>query len=113
MLAILTLRASKRLSKQVPVPDMRVKIDADKAPQGEHPRRFNAPTTNEVAVLIAGDTCENRDVVLHLRDASLKRIPETHRSYDALQYPLLFPRGDDGYHFLYRQVSPPDASAYR
>ena len=88
------------------VPDLRLKIDADRTPQGEHPRRFNAPTTNEVAVLIAGDTCENRDVVLRLHDSTLKHIPETHRSYDALQYPLLFPCGDDGYHFQYRQINP-------
>lgn len=27
----------------------------------------------------------------------LKRIVETHRSYDPLQYPLLFPHGTDGY----------------
>ena len=88
------------------VPDLRLKIDADRTPQGEHSCRFNAPTTNEVAVLIAGDTCENRDVVLRLHDSTLKHIPETHRSYDALQYPLLFPCGDDGYHFQYRQINP-------
>ena len=123
------------------VPDLRLKIDADRTPQGEHPRRFNAPTPNEVAVLIAGNTCENRDVVLRLHDSTLKHIlferglyyfdlppergflfergfysregsnrastvPETHRSYDALQYPLLFPCGDDGYHFQYRQKNP-------
>ena len=88
------------------VPDLRLKIDADRTSQGEHPCRFNAPTTNEVAALIAGDTCENRDVVLRLYDSALKHIPETHRSYNALQYPLLFPCGDDAYHFQYRQINP-------
>ena len=32
--------------------------------------------------------------------------PETHRSYDALQYPLLFPKGEDGYHFKLLHVDP-------
>lgn len=46
---------------------------------------------------MVGDTATKRDIVLHTRGNALKRISETHRSYDALQYPLLFPCGDDGY----------------
>ena len=87
------------------VPDLRLKLSADRAPQGEHPGRFNAPTVNEVAVLIAGDAHEKRDIVLRLRDESVNRIADTHRSYDSLQYPLLLPYGEDGYHFLHRQVN--------
>ncbi|CAE1251139.1 unnamed protein product [Acanthosepion pharaonis] len=30
---------------------------------------------------------------------AVHRISETHQSYDAMQYPLLFPYGDDGYYF--------------
>ncbi|CAE1151043.1 unnamed protein product [Acanthosepion pharaonis] len=40
-----------------------------------------------------------RDIVLKSRGGALRRISETHRSYDALQCPLLFTYGDDGYHF--------------
>lgn len=32
------------------------------------------------------------------RDSAIKRINETHPSYDPLQYPLIFPDGNDGYH---------------
>ena len=39
----------------------------------------------------------NRDIILKRRAGSLMRISETHRTYDALQYPLMFPRGEDGY----------------
>ena len=39
------------------------------------------------------DATNNRDIVLHYRDGGLKRISELHRSYDPLQYPLLFPNG--------------------
>lgn len=47
-----------------------------------------------------------RDIILHSRDATLKSIHDTHRSYDPLQYPLLFCRGEDGYDFSLMQVDP-------
>ena len=40
---------------------------------------------------------EPRDIVLRLRDGALKKIIEVHASYDALQYPMVFPYGTDGY----------------
>ena len=48
----------------------------------------------------------NRDIVLEQRSDKLIRIYETHRSYDALQYPLMFVNGEDGYHFYLRQMDP-------
>ena len=33
-------------------------------------------------------------------------MAETHRSYDALQYPLIFWDGEDGYHFEIKQADP-------
>ena len=57
---------------------------------GEHIRRFNAPIINEVAIVVVGDKFESRDIILHQRNDQLPRISETHRSYDALQYPILF-----------------------
>ncbi|KAG8239489.1 hypothetical protein J437_LFUL019012 [Ladona fulva] len=40
------------------------------------------------------------------RGDALQRISETHRSYDALQYPIIFWGGDDGYHFNFKQIDP-------
>ncbi|XP_035830079.1 uncharacterized protein LOC118479584 [Helianthus annuus] len=63
-------------------------------------RTYNLPTSSEVAALIVGDidnTLENRDIVFETQTGSLKRISELHPSYLALQYPILFPYGDDGY----------------
>jgi hypothetical protein len=40
----------------------------------------------------------NRNIVLNLHDGTLQRISELHPSYDPLQYMLLFPNGDDGWH---------------
>ena len=44
--------------------------------------------------------CESstRDIVLHTKNNSFTKISELHRSYDPLQYPILFPFGTDGYH---------------
>jgi len=50
--------------------------------------------------LLVGDGTENfgsRDVIIQKRDGTLQRINETHPSYMALQYSLLFPYGTDGW----------------
>ncbi|XP_035837075.1 uncharacterized protein LOC110925357 [Helianthus annuus] len=63
-------------------------------------RMYNLPTCGEVAALIVGDVenaFENRDIVVETKSGTLQRISELHPSYLALQYPILFPYGDDGY----------------
>ena len=69
-----------------------------KRPSGEHSRRYNNPLSDEIGVLMPNDAANNRDIVLHYRDGGLKHISELHRSYDPMQYPLLFPDGTDGWH---------------
>ena len=66
-------------------------------------RRYNLPTADEeVAVIIPGDGSEDRsdhcDIILRLRGGGLKRISHLHPSYSTLQYPILFPHGEDGWH---------------
>ena len=53
---------------------------------------------DEIAVVMPNDNTSNRDIVLHFRDGGLQHISELHRSYDPLQYPLLFPHDTDGWH---------------
>ena len=90
-----------------PSPNMILTINANQRPQGVHRGRLNAPACSEVAAIVAGgDFGGKRDIILETRDARLKRICETHRSYDALQYPLLLPFGDDGYHIQIKQTDP-------
>nr|KAJ0194029.1 hypothetical protein LSAT_V11C800414390 [Lactuca sativa] len=63
-------------------------------------RTYNLPSASEVAALIVGDigdAIDNRDIIVTTKSGSLQRINELHPSYLALQYPLLFPYGDDGY----------------
>lgn len=40
---------------------------------------------------------EKKDIILEIQSGRLKIISEFHVSYLAYQYPLLFPRGEDGY----------------
>jgi hypothetical protein len=87
-------------------PDVNLIIFADKTPVGHHERKFNAPMTSEVAVIMAGQEHGTRDIVLELRNNTIKKIADTNRSYDALQYPILFWKGEDGYHFEMYQSNP-------
>lgn len=77
--------------------DLRIQIHSVRPPTGEHPGRYNAPTSNEVAAILVDQGTNNRDIILERHDNRLQRITETHRSYDALQYPLMFCYGTDGY----------------
>ncbi|XP_021971485.1 uncharacterized protein LOC110866652 [Helianthus annuus] len=63
-------------------------------------RIYNLPTTSEIAALVVGDidkAIDHRDILVETQSRMLQRISELHPSYLALQYPLLFPYGDDGY----------------
>jgi hypothetical protein len=90
----------------MPTDDYKVVIRGDGRPAGEHERSFNAPQVDKVAVAISGDEFDQRDIIIQRRGESLQRISETHRSYDGLQYPVIFLRAEDGYHFNLRQVNP-------
>lgn len=97
----------KTALEMMPSDDHKIVIRADKRPAGEHERRFNAPMLNEVAIVVVGENLKSRDIVIQRRDGgNLQRICETHRSYDGLQYPLIFCRGEDGYHFLIKMINP-------
>ncbi|XP_055312023.1 uncharacterized protein LOC129574268 [Sitodiplosis mosellana] len=102
----LLIRLFKTALKRMPRDDYRIIIRADKTPVGQHKGRYNAPTMNEVAIVVVGDQCACRDIVIHRRNDKLERISETHRSYDALQYPIIFWQGEDGYHFNIKLKNP-------
>ncbi|KDQ32939.1 hypothetical protein PLEOSDRAFT_1060636, partial [Pleurotus ostreatus PC15] len=78
------------------VPDFEVRFRVDKASRGIHPRRINAPTADEVAMVLPGDgtTTDYRDIILRRRAVNgpcLYRIHEGHPAYSPLHYVLLFP----------------------
>ena len=64
-------------------------------------RQYNTPSVSEVAALITNDFGQgipSRDIIVSCKDTGKQRISELHASYMALQYPLLFPYGEDGFH---------------
>lgn len=68
--------------------------------RGKDSRTYNLPTASEVAGLIVGDFDaghHDRDVVVELQSGYLQRISTLSAAYLPLQYPLLFPRGEDGW----------------
>jgi hypothetical protein len=73
-------------------------------------RRYNLPTSDEVAVLIPGDETNpggaRRDIVLHRRDGPLQRLSDLNPAYPALHYALLFPHGSHGWHYEMRMHEP-------
>lgn len=79
-------------------------------PDRRHNRTYNRPTANEVGGIIVDDgTSETheRDIIIERRGAPFpERISYMHDSYMPLQYPLLFPRGDLGWHNGLRLTGP-------
>lgn len=92
------MQSFKTQLENMPTDEYQVIIRADKTPYGEHKRRFNEPTTGDIAVIMVGNECENRDIIIRRRSSEIERISETNRKYDALQYPLILWDGQDGYH---------------
>ena len=80
--------------------DIHIYGDREHAPVKDHPGRYHLPTTSEVAVILHGneDGATYRDIIIRARgDGSLTRINEFNKYYDALQYPIAYPRGEQSY----------------
>ncbi|XP_057450047.1 uncharacterized protein LOC130741224 isoform X3 [Lotus japonicus] len=64
------------------------------------PKTYNLPTVDEVAALIVEDFDTSdcgRDIILRTSSGNLQRIYDTHSSFLPLQYPLIFPYGEEGF----------------
>ena len=60
----------------MPTDTRKIVVSADKTPTGEHVRRYNVPTIDEVAIVMVGDQFLPRDIILYKRNAQLVRIAE-------------------------------------
>lgn len=80
---------------------------------GQDERRYNLPSSNEVAAILPGDGTapERRDIILRPRllanQHRLARIDDGHPAYSPLHYVLLFPHGDHGWHRDLLHRTPP------
>ena len=64
-------------------------------------RQYDDPSSNDVCGLIVGDIGDShtdRDIIIESCSKNLRRISKLHPKFMSLQYPLLFPYGEDGYH---------------
>lgn len=98
------IRVFKYALEHMPTNDYKLVLKADKIPQNIHEKRCNLPNINEVAIIMVDDDADSRDIILHKRSDNIQRVTETHISYDALQYPLLFWQGEDGYHIKMKLI---------
>ncbi|GFX34311.1 helitron_like_N domain-containing protein [Trichonephila clavipes] len=97
----------KMAKDRVTSDNYKVVIHPDRVPRGEYERRFNAPTSNEIAVIVvSSELTASRDTVIQAHDVRLTRVPDTHRFYDALEYPIIFWKGQEGYSFDIPQINP-------
>ena len=83
--------------ENIMLPDHKVTIRADMRPAREHKRCYNAPSVDEVAIILINQQHENRDIVLRQRCGHLDKISEIHCAYDSFQYPLMLWIGQGGY----------------
>ncbi|KAJ1275409.1 hypothetical protein BS78_05G133600 [Paspalum vaginatum] len=67
----------------------------------KHGDIFSAPVASEVVGLVVGDVGQShgcRDLIVEDCFGQLQRVEEKHCKFMAMQYPILFPYGEDGYH---------------
>ena len=63
-------------------------------------RQYNNPTSDDIGGLVVGDIGDyrsERDIIIETWSNTLQRISKLHPKFMALQYPLLFPFGEDGH----------------
>ncbi|MFS8003020.1 putative helitron helicase-like domain-containing protein [Helianthus anomalus] len=90
-------RQARNCFNENPYIDLKLRLIGKRAKDG---RTYNLPEASKVAALVIGDftqAVENRDIVVKTKSGRLERISELHPSYLSLQYPLLFPYGEDMY----------------
>ncbi|KAH7666932.1 DNA helicase protein [Dioscorea alata] len=82
--------------RELPV---RIKLIANR---NKKDHNYSAPLVPEIAALIVGDIGNNydqwRDIIVEHKQEGLKRISDLHPLFMPLQYPLLFPYGEDCFH---------------
>ncbi|CAH2089460.1 unnamed protein product [Euphydryas editha] len=76
-----------RHSKQKKSDNDAIFINPDKTPAGEYICCFNIPVVDEVAEIMVYDRTATQVIMIRRRNNNLEFIVDTHRSYDALQYP--------------------------
>lgn len=61
---------------RMPTDNHKIVIRADKMPTGKHAIRLNAPTIDEVAIVVVSENFENWDIVSHRGTRNCSRCPK-------------------------------------
>lgn len=82
-----------------------------------HDRTALPPIVSQVAVLWiededAEEELRERDIVVQEHDGHSQRISYYYGYYDPLQYPLLFPSGEPGWHEGIKKIKAPSTSQF-
>lgn len=80
------------------VVDLKITLKVSRSESG---RENHITPSDEVAGIMVGDTQStkgHRDIIIESKQDGLTRISDIHPKLMALQYPILFPHGEDGYH---------------
>jgi hypothetical protein len=67
----------------------------------QHGNIYSDPIASEVIGLVVNDlgsTKEGRDLIVQDHSSQLQKVRESHCKFMSMQYPLLFPYGEDGFH---------------
>ncbi|XP_063939755.1 uncharacterized protein LOC135148459 [Daucus carota subsp. sativus] len=78
--------------------DLKVELKVCRSQSG---RENHISSSDEVAGIMVGtsdNTSPDRDIIVEPKFGALQKISYIHPKLMALQYPLLFPNGEDGYH---------------
>ncbi len=105
-----TLKTARQTLAKNPSTDMSIVIVTDKSTDK---RRYNKPTTNEVAILIPTDEdgeLKERCGYIFNKNGGIKEINPNKSTYDSLQYPLMVPCGDKSWEPKYINLNLDDIS---
>ncbi|OMP10298.1 hypothetical protein COLO4_04637 [Corchorus olitorius] len=90
-------RMARERFEQVPNRPFRLRLIASREGDG---RNYCPPTSSHIAGIIVDDSEEGnsvRDIIVEHWSGELQHISITHPLYMSMQYPILFPYGDDGF----------------
>ena len=77
-----------------------LRVHAEAAPAGAHQGRYNAPTANQVAILMPGDgapAAQAYDLELNLQGGGVRKLNTLDSHFEPLHFVLLFPHGTQGF----------------
>ncbi|CAN1725764.1 hypothetical protein LINPERHAP1_LOCUS229 [Linum perenne] len=92
-----TFRYARERLMEDNVHQLKIKLFAQRRTDG---REYDLPTGDELAALIVNDSGQatyEQDIIVEHQNSALERISVYHPSLMSLQYPLLFPYGEDGW----------------